>query len=340
MAEIPIRLAHSPDSDDLVMWWPLVGLEGLQPAIDIHPFRFELVARDVEELNKLVVGEGTNADAHAQRAAARPYDVTAISCAAYPAIKDRYVITRCGGSFGEGYGPRVVARASGSSGFGFRPVNEVGGFKPAEGVARSLPNPIRTADDFRGARIAVPGINTSAFMTLTLLLGGTQARPAFEPIEMLFSEIPGAVARGQVDAGLLIHEAQLTFGELGLIEVANLGQWWATQTDLPLPLGLNVVRRDLDERFGAGTVARLGEVLFNSVRFAVDHPAECREHLQRHKGDRTDWDDPELVDRYLAMYVSALTIDMGERGVRAIRHLLTRGHDAGLCADPGPVELV
>ncbi len=313
---IPIRLAHSPDSDDLVMWWPLVGLDGSKPAIDVLPFRFELVARDVEELNKLAVG--------ARSDEAELYDATAISCAAYPAVADRYAITRCGGSFGEGYGPRIVARnASG----------------------------VRTIEDLRGQRVAVPGVNTSAFLTLSLLMLGEygeselgsesrSTQTAFEPVEMLFSEIPGAVARGEVDAGLLIHEAQLTFADLGLVEVGNLGVLWAAQTDLPLPLGLNVVRRDLDDRFGGGTVTRLGEVLFASVQFAVAHPAECRAHLQANKGDRTEWDDPELVDRYLAMYASALTIDMGERGLAAIRHLLGHGHEAGLCRDPGEIALI
>lgn len=315
MDEIPIRLAHSPDSDDLVMWWPLVGLDGTTPEIDIGPFRFDLVARDVEELNRQVMAEQSDGLPRAHG-----YDVTAISCAAYPAVKDRYVITRCGGSFGEGYGPRVVARP-----------HAVG-----EDACRAG----RSVERLRGTRIAVPGVNTSAFLALSLLLGATGGEPAFEPIEMLFSEIPGAVARGEVDAGLLIHEAQLTFVALGLEEVVNLGQWWATQTDLPLPLGLNVVRRDLDERFGPGTVAELGEVLSRSVRFAVDHPAKSREHLQRHKGGRTEWDDPQLVDRYLAMYVSALTLDMGDRGVRAIEHLLGRGYEAGLCSRPGRIEVV
>jgi len=199
---------------------------------------------------------------------------------------------------------------------------------------------MRTIEDLRGVRLAVPGLNTSAYLTLSLLLGAARAEPAFQAVEMLFSEIPGAVARGEVDAGLLIHEAQLTFGELGLREVGNLGELWALTTDLPLPLGLNVVRRDLDDRHGAGTVARLGGVLLASVKHAVAHPAECRAHLQANKGGRTEWDDPELVDRYLAMYVSALTVDMGERGLAAIRRLLGRGHEAGLCADAGAIEVV
>lgn len=328
MAPIPVTLAHSPDSDDMVMWWPLIGLDGQQPAIDVGPFRFELVARDVEELNRLVVGERADGDGSRVQPSARPYDVTAISCAAFPAIQDRYAITRCGGSFGEGYGPRVVARSTESGRAGER--------RADGGSAR----PVRSVDGLRGACIAVPGVHTTAFMALTLLLGGTKQRPAFEPVEMLFSEIPDAVADGRVDAGLLIHEAQLTFEALGLVEIVNLGRWWAAQTDLPLPLGLNVVRRDLDRRIGTGTVAQLGRVLHQSVGYAIDHPAECRAYLQQNKGNRAEWDDPQLVDRYLAMYVNDMTRDMGKRGVQAIAFLLEHGHRAGLCDAPGPIEPV
>lgn len=290
---VTLRLAHSPDSDDMVMWWPLVGTAGAPgPAVDVGRYRFELAARDVEELNKLAVG----GDA--------PYDVTAISCAAYASIADRWAITACGGSFGEGYGPRVVVREDA---------------------------PLRTPEDLRGRRVAVPGVNTSAFLAMSVMLGSSAGARGFEAVEMLFSEIPGAVASGQADAGVLIHEAQLTFAGMGLRELANLGAWWATTTDLPLPLGLNVVRRDLDERFGAGTVAEVGAILGASVRHAVAHPAESRAHLRANKGDRTEWDDDALLDEYLRMFVSGLTVDMGERGRAAIAELLGRGAAAGLC---------
>lgn len=317
---IPISLAHSPDSDDLVMWWPLVGVSGPGetpggPVIDTGRFRFALAARDVEELNKLVVGE--------RAGTAGLFDVTAISAGAYPAVAKTYAITRVGGSFGEGYGPRVVVREDSA---------------------------VRGAGDLRGKRVAVPGVNTSAFLTLSLMLGEGGGGEGggdggflrnFEFVEMLFSEIPGAVARGEVDAGLLIHEAQLTFGSDGLRKVADLGVWWDGEMGMPLPLGLNVVRRDLDDRYGAGTVAALGEVLAASVRHAVDvAPGESRRYLQLNKGERTEWDDPELVDKYLSMYVSGLTMDMGGRGVSALKALFARGAAAGLCGPVGEVEIV
>ncbi|GJM18986.1 MAG: 1,4-dihydroxy-6-naphtoate synthase [Phycisphaeraceae bacterium] len=298
-----LKLAHSPDSDDLVMWWPLVGLGGAdgQPSgavVDVGRWRFELVGRDVEELNKLAVGGDVS------------YDITAISCAAYPAIADRWAITACGGSFGEGYGPRVVVREDA---------------------------PLRTPEDLRGKTVAVPGVNTSAFLAMSVMLGSTADARGFEVVEMLFSEIPGAVARGEADAGVLIHEAQLTFAELGLRELANLGAWWATTTDLPLPLGLNVVRRDLDERFGPGSVAEVAGILDASVRYSVAHPAESRRHLRANMGDRTEWNDDALLDEYLRMYVSGLTVEMGDRGRAAIAELLGRGARAGLCA---PVDAI
>lgn len=297
---IELNLAHSPDSDDLVMWWPLVGvrtpdgrpIEGElgRPQVDTGPFRFNLVARDVEELNKLVIDEQHES----------PYDITAISCAAYPSIADRYIITSGGGSFGENYGPRLVARED---------------------------SPLRSIDDLRdhGGMVAIPGVNTSAYMTLRMAAGEIQTR------EMLFSEIPAAVARGEADAGLLIHEAQLTFGSMQLREIGDMGKWWNAQTGKPLPLGLNVIRSDLDQRFGEGTCEQLASTLNASVHCCVEMGEASRQYLQFNKGDRTEWDDPELVDRYLAMYVSGLTIDMGQRGRDAIESFLGRGAELGLC---------
>ncbi|MBL4698648.1 MAG: hypothetical protein JKX70_07430 [Phycisphaerales bacterium] len=295
---IKLNLAHSPDSDDLVMWWPLIGvrypdgtpIEGDlgKPQVDTGRFEFNLLARDVEELNKLVIGSES------------AYDITAISCATYPAIADRYAMTASGGSFGENYGPRIVVAAN---------------------------SPFTTLDDLKDSTctVGIPGINTSAYMGLRMAIG------VFEHQELLFSDIPGAVADGSVDAGLLIHEAQLTYAQMGLREIGDLGNWWHTQTAKPLPLGLNVIRRDLDDRHGAGTCQELADVLNASVQCCVRMGEASRLYLQLNKGDRTEWDDPELVDRYLAMYVSGLTLDMGETGRDAISTFLGRAADEGLC---------
>lgn len=305
-----LRLAHSPDSDDLVMWWPLTGMRGPgglpvdgelgTPRVDLEGLRFELVGEDVEALNAAVRAGDDSAG----------LDVTAISAATYPAIADRWAITRCGGSFGEGYGPRVVVRTDSA---------------------------IEEASDLVGKSVAVPGLGTSAFMTLSMLLGG---RDRFEAHPMLFSDVPGAVVEGRCDAGLLIHEAQLTFEQLGLRKVVDLGAWWGGRTGLPLPLGLNVVRRDLDDRFGPGTVGRVGRVLMRSVVYAVEHAAESREYLLLHSEGRPEWRDPALVERYLSMYVSRMSLDMGERGVGALTRFLGEGARAGLVPACGAIEVV
>ncbi len=298
---IELNLAHSPDSDDLVMWWPLIGVRNPdgtpfdgdlgKPQVETGRFTFNLLARDVEELNKLVIGSES------------AYDITAISCATYPAIANRYVMTASGGSFGENYGPRIVVAAD---------------------------SPFQTLDDLKDANctsyiIGIPGINTSAYMGLRMAIG------SFEHQELLFSDIPRAVADGQVDAGLLIHEAQLTYSEMGLREIGDMGKWWHGQTGKPLPLGLNVIRRDLDQRYGDGTCQELADVLNASVQCCVRMGEASRLYLQLNKGDRTEWDDPELVDRYLAMYVSGLTLDMGRTGRDAISTFLGRAADEGLC---------
>lgn len=294
--KIVLRLAHSPDSDDLVMWWPIVGGEGGgEPVVDTGRFRFEPVARDVERLNKEAAGEGVNRGGGG-------YDITAISAATYPRVADRYVVTRCGGSFGEGYGPKVVVRKDAS-------------IKCA--ICLGSTDPV----------IAVPGVNTTAFMVLNMVLG---REPRF--VEMPFEQIMDAVVGGErAGAGLLIHEAQLMFASAGLREVVDLGQWWQGEHDLPLPLGLNVIRRDLDDRFGPGSCEEVAAILGQSVAYAREHADESRRFLAQQAGARPEWRDEELVDRYLSMYVSDLSADMGERGVRALQRLYEAGAEAELC---------
>jgi 1,4-dihydroxy-6-naphthoate synthase len=281
-----LTLAHSPDADDLVMWWPLTGQRHLdagrfsEPQIDSGGLAFDLVARDVEELNKLAIDPS-----------ARAYDITAVSAAAYPAIADRYAITRAGSSFGEGYGPKLVVRKDSA---------------------------IDPMDDLAGDLVAIPGVNTTAYLTLRL------ARPGVRVREMLFSKIPQAVADGEVDAGLLIHEAQLTLHEHGLRAIADMGQWWTGQTGLALPLGLNVVRRDVPD------VDRVCELLARSVEIAAREREASKAFLRRNNAGKPEWDDNDLLDRYLDMYVSPMTVDMGERGRRALAELYRRAVAAGL----------
>ncbi|MEO0513132.1 MAG: MqnA/MqnD/SBP family protein [Planctomycetota bacterium] len=295
----PLTLAHSPDADDLVMWWPLAGLPaelgGSGPAVDTQGLSYRLLGADVEELNKgLLSGD-------------LAYDLCAISAAAYPRIADTYRITRCGGSFGEGYGPKLVALESP------QPTTR----PPAQDPLNHLKS---------GATLAIPGANTTAFAVLRSAVDHAELRATVLP----FLEIAPAVAAGRFDYGLLIHEAQLTFTELGLRKALDLGEWWQSEHDLPLPLGLNVVRRDLDERFRPGTLDRVAAALEASIDAALADADAAQRYLLHTNPDRKEWRDRALLDRYLSMYVSGLTRDMGDAGTRGLVTLYETMHAGGL----------
>ncbi len=217
------------------------------------------------------------------------YEVTAISIHAYPYLADRYHLMSCGSSMGDGYGPMIVTKQAGV-----------------------------TIDDLRGKTIAVPGERTTAFLTLNLLLG----KGAFTHRVVMFDEIPDAVARGDVDAGLLIHEGQLTYAKAGLHLVVDLGVWWLERTGLPLPLGGNAVRRDL----GADHCAELTRLTRATIQYGLDHRDEAVKYaLQYGRGL-----DNQLADRFVGMYVNEWTVDYGDRGRNAVQRLLDEGAKAGL----------
>jgi 1,4-dihydroxy-6-naphthoate synthase len=302
-----ITLAHSPDADDLVMWWPLTGLmhpdgsavsgtDGL-PALDTRGFAFQTLAADIHTLNQRAAGEGD-------------LDITAISAYTYPFVKDRYRITSCGGSFGDGYGPKVVVGKDSSI--------------MCDGCLRG-----------QRPRFAVPGDRTTAFLALSVLLG-----QPFDYEVVPFQDVAGAVADGTAQAGLLIHEAQLTYESMGLKEVVDLGAWWKKTTDLPLPLGLNVIRRDLDTRFGQGSGETIAELLSESLTHARAHPETCRRMLLDRVGERPEWADDALVERYLGMYVNDLTADMGDIGRGSLDRLYAEAAKSGLCPDPGTLDVI
>ena len=292
---IELTLAHSPDADDMAMWWPLTGFidpSGEQirpPAIDTGRFAFRPRPEDVEALNK--------------SARSQPLDITAISAAAWPALSDLYAITDCGASFGEGYGPKLVAKAD-------APLH-------CDGCVRA-----------QKPDIAIPGVNTTAALVLRMVLG--QSRNAVKLVEMPFQQVAPAVLDGTVGAGLLIHEAQLTFKDMGLKQVLDLGAWWLTQTGQPLPLGLNVIRKGLDAEHGPGTTAEISHLLSASITHARAHPQDTRDYLKLHSATRPEWNDAALLDRYLTMYVSDLTASMGSAGRTALATLYERANAAGL----------
>lgn len=274
---LEIKVAHSPDSDDAFMFYALATNRVKAPGL-----KFTHVLSDIETLN---------------RAADREvYDVTAISFAAYAYLREKYLLLDCGASFGEGYGPIVVAT------------------KPTR------------REDLRGMRIGVPGLRTTAYLTLQLY------EPNFVPVEMAFDQIMGAVHSGTVDAGLLIHEGQLTFPGMGMHRVVDLGQWWMTTTKLPLPLGGNVVRRSLGEETGR----QISRAIRESVAYGLEHREEALNYAMQFARDL----DTEQADKFVGMYVNRWTLGYGERGRAAVQELLDRGFQAGLIPGPAKAEFL
>lgn len=226
------------------------------------------------------------------------YEVTAISIHAYPYVRDRYALTSCGSSMGDDYGPMVISK------------------KPLEPI------------DLVGAKVAVPGLMTTAFLTLQLMLG----RNAFDPTVVMFDQIPEQVAAGKFDAGLIIHEGQLTYEKHGLHLVTDLGVWWKKRTGLPLPLGGNAIRRDLGDEH----CRRVTDLIRASIRYGLDHRDEAVKYaLQYGRGL-----DEQLADRFVGMYVNEWTLDYGDRGREAVQRLLSEAADAGLVPDVGEIDFI
>jgi 5,8-dihydroxy-2-naphthoate synthase len=224
-------------------------------------------------------------------------EATAISLHTYPDVQDRYVLLPHGASMGSGYGPVVVAREP------------------------------MTMDELRDVEVAIPGKSTTAYLVLKMLMGGE-----FACREVPFHEVLDEVSSGRAGAGLVIHEGQLTYESAGLSKVVDLGEWWLLETGLPLPLGVNVARRDL----GAETLATLSDVLRESIETGLANREEALAYaMQFGRGL-----DDELADRFVGMYVNELTCDYGEEGREAVRELLRRGEAAGAFAAPVRLEFV
>jgi 5,8-dihydroxy-2-naphthoate synthase len=223
-------------------------------------------------------------------------ETTAISLHAYPFVQDKYVLLPHGASMGAGYGPLVVAR-----------------------------EPL-SLDDLRDIEIAVPGRMTTAFLVLRMAIGDFRYR------EVPFDEILDEVKSGDADAGLVIHEGQLTYEAEGLSKVLDLGEWWLLETGLPLPLGANVARRDL----GEDVLQELSTVLQDSIRTGLDHRSEAMAYAMEFSRGL----EPHLADRFVGMYVNDLTCDYGEEGRRAVEELLGRAEALGAFEHPVRVEFV
>jgi 1,4-dihydroxy-6-naphthoate synthase len=274
---VEIKLAHSPDSDDAFMFYALATHKLATPG-----YKYTHILSDIQTLNEAALSE--------------TYDVTAVSFAAYPSLRDKYILLDCGASFGEGYGPVVVASKS---------------IKPNE---------------LAGKRIGVPGLKTSAFLTLKLY------EPDFEPVVIPFDKILDAVQNNLVEAGLLIHEGQLFFSQLGLHRVIDLGIWWQEQTGLPLPLGGNAVRRAL----GSQTARQIAKTIRDSVSYGLEHREEALNYAMQFARNM----DAETADKFVGMYVNKWTLGYGEHGKKAVRELIERGTEAGLLPGPASVEFL
>jgi 1,4-dihydroxy-6-naphthoate synthase len=231
-----------------------------------------------------------------RRALKGELEVTAVSIHAYAYLADRYALLPSGSSMGDRYGPRLVARQAGSLG------------------------------DAAGQRIAVPGLLTTAYLALKL------AVPNFEPVVTPFDQIESAVKAGAINFGLLIHEGQLTYADEGLFLITDLGEWWFEKTGLPLPLGGNVVRKDL----GTDLISRISQHLRASIDYALDHRAGALDHAMRFARGL----DRSKADTFVGMYVNDWTRDYGDRGREAVRTLLDHGVKAGIITNQVSVEFV
>lgn len=221
-----------------------------------------------------------------QEALQAKYEVSAVSFAAYPHIAERYALMTTGASMGLNYGPKLIAKT-----------------------------PL-TKDELKSKTIAIPGKMTSAYLCLSLW------QPGLNVLEMPFDTIPEAVQRGDVDAGLIIHEGQLTYDRLGLVKIIDLGEWWYEKTRLPMPLGANVVKKEL----GSALMKEVGQLYQDSILWALNHRQEALKYASTYAATVP----LEQVDKFVSMYVNELTINFGDDGRRAVELMFTAAAEAGI----------
>jgi 1,4-dihydroxy-6-naphthoate synthase len=257
--------------------------------IDSRGYDFEHILQDIQTLNERC----TRGELH----------ISAISIHAYAYVLDQYALLPCGASMGDGYGPMIIAPSR-------------------QGLTENASDD-EIRDWLLARHIAVPGAMTSAYLATRLFIGEFDARMV--PFDQIFDH----VASGQSEAGLIIHEGQLTYAEHGFVKIIDLGDWWLRETGLPLPLGGNVIRKDIppEER------SVISSILSESIQYGLDHRAQAVEHsMPLARGLNIP-----MADRFIGMYVNDYTIDYGEKGRRAIHEFLTRAHEAGII--PAPVKL-
>src|SRR6266699_3053705 len=266
-------LGHSPDPDDAFMFYAIA-----KNKIDLRGYRFEHRLEDIQTLN--------------ERAQRGELHISAISIHAYAYVADKYALLPCGASMGDGYGPVVVRKRS-----------TLNVQRPTSN--EDSMNEAATRESLNGKKIAVPGEMTSAFLALRLFLG------EFDYLLVPFDEIFDAVKSGRADAGLIIHEGQLTYAQSGFEKIVDLGEWWKSQTGLPLPLGGNVVRKDIPPL--------LRHDILEIIRESIDYGLAHREEAVRHSLPYARDMDAKLTGTFIGMYVNEFTRDYGEIGSVAIR---------------------
>ncbi len=275
------------------MWYPLANFvmpDGtkLTPKINTGRYDFVHVLEDIQSLN--------------ERSAKGELEITALSIHQYPFIADKYALTSCGSSMGDGYGPMIVSS------------------KPM------------TIKDLKGANLAIPGYRTSAWLSAQLMLSeNAMSKDDVNESFVMFDEIIPKVVAGEYDAGLIIHEGQLTYGDEGLHCVIDLGKWWTDSRKLPLPLGGNAIRRDMGD-----AMPEICRVLLDSIEYALknrDEAVKFSLNWARNMGQ-------DLADEFVGMYVNDWTLDYGEKGREAVRRLLKEASDAGIVPDCGEIDFI
>lgn len=271
-----LTLGHSPDPDDAFMFCALA-----QNQVDTEGLEFEHILQDIQSLN--------------ERAERKELDITALSLHAYSFLADRYRLTSCGASVGDGYGPLIVS------------------------------NRVFIEDELGSdTTVHVPGEKTTAFLTLKLY------SPDVKTEVMAFDEILPKIVDGEIETGLLIHEGQITFANFGIYKVEDLGEWWKIKTGLPLPLGVNAVRRDLPE----DVQVKIQRVLHRSIDWGLENRSKALEYAKQFGRGIDDWTN----DRFVGMYVNRFTLDLGDDGRAGVAKLLELGAEAGMLPKEVPVD--
>jgi 1,4-dihydroxy-6-naphthoate synthase len=286
-------LGHSPDPDDAFMFYAIA-----ENKIDLRGYRFEHRLEDIQTLN--------------ERALRGELHISAISIHAYAYVSKRYALLPCGASMGDGYGPILVRKIP--------------------NLNAQIPNRDQHADlreSLHSCVIAVPGKMTSAFLALQLFLGVPKA---FGVVVVPFDQIFDSLKNGRADAGLIIHEGQLTFAKAGFQKIVDLGAWWKRQTGLPLPLGGNVLRKDIRR----AVQHDLARIIRESIDYGLAHWDEALHHSLPYARDM----DADLAGKFIGMYVNKFTRDYGEIGRAAIHKFLGDAHAKGFIDVPIDVEFV